>query len=202
MEPLVTTLLHTIHNLYKARMQKIWQTVLRLATDMPKFIRFILKLIFSYLPFCKTSTCVIQTFHLSFASQITYLIAPLLPLRQNSPKHSPYLFFYSFSRSSSTLKPTVVSLMPPPLHWIIKWSSSWRMQWMLSRLPYLAYKPLWTLAMWPWESHSASLNLFSHQQKRDHSIFLAELLRDSKKWHVKKKESTVKHKRYSTKIKF
>lgn len=96
-----------------------------------------------------------------------------------SPKHSPYLF-YSFSRSSSTLKPTVVSLLPPPLHWVIEWSSNYKMQWMFSR-HCLTWSPnhFDTSYATLGKSFNFSESQFSHQWKRDNSIFLIELLRDS-----------------------
>ena len=73
-------------------------------------------------------------------------------LSQNSLKHSPYLF-YSFSRLSSPLnllkKPTESS------NCLLTIQCNERFQ----SLPYLASKPLLTLAVQPWESHSTSLNL-------------------------------------------
>lgn len=57
-------------------------------------------------------------------------------LRQTSLKHSSYLF-YSLSRPSSTPKPTVVRLPPPPLHWVVKWSSNYTMQWMFAEFALL-----------------------------------------------------------------
>lgn len=52
---------------------------------------------------------------------------------QNSPKHCPHVL-YSFPRSSSTLHPTMGSLSPPSLLWVMKWSPNNKMRRMLSRV--------------------------------------------------------------------
>lgn len=133
MELLFTTLLHTKHSQSTQSKNAKDMTVLRLATDTPTFYKIHFKINFFPFAFLQNLHLHHPNLPLFLASPITYLSPPLLPLSQNSPRHSPYLF-YSFSRSSSTLKAIAVSLMPPPPHWIIKWSSTCKMQWMLSRL--------------------------------------------------------------------
>lgn len=83
----------------------------------PHFKRFILKLFFAFV--------FLQNLHLChpnlppFFCTSNYLLVPSSTSSQPEfSKTSPYLF-YSFSRSLSTLKPTVVSLMPSLNHQMV-----------------------------------------------------------------------------------